>query len=356
MTILISILIISFLIFIHELGHFLAAKKSGMLVEEFGLGIPPRIFGKKIGETVYSINLIPFGGFVRIFGDIDSKADKQDKRSFIQKSPWKKLLVVFAGIIMNFLLGFLIYWGLFYAGNEMVLNESNRTKAENIAIGILQVAKNSPASKADLNPGDKVLAIKTQDQTFSNLSESGFVEIAKQNAGKEIILILDSGQEIEIVPRETPPSGEGALGVVIAEIGTVKYPFFEAFYQAIKYSFKASVYMFSMVFQILSNLVFKGETANLTGPIGIVSFTSNVIKAGLSQTFSFIALISLNLAVFNLLPLPALDGGRIVFVTWEIIAKKPVPAKYESWVHSLGMVLLLSLLVLVTIADIKRLF
>jgi regulator of sigma E protease len=366
LTIIFSVLIISFLIFIHELGHFLAAKKSGMLVEEFGIGIPPRVFGKRIGETIYSINLIPFGGFVRIYGDIDSKTDKQqelsklskvepDKKSFISQSPEKKLFVVLAGVIMNFLLGFFIYWGLFYSGNEVVLNEDNRQLAKNVSIGVLQVTKNSPAFNAGIKPGDKIVSLKIADQEYENLSQTQFIELTKQHGGEEIILKLASDKQIKITPRQSPPEGEGALGVIIAEVGVVKYSFFESLYQAVSYSFKASIFMFQAAFSILGRAVFQGEISSLSGPVGIINLTANTVKAGFPQTLSFMALISLNLAVFNLLPLPALDGGRIIFVFWELISKKPVPAKWENIVHSIGMILLLGLLVLVTVGDIKRL-
>lgn len=350
-----SFFIVSFLILVHELGHFLAAKKAGLKVEEFGLGLPPRIFGKKIGETIYSVNLIPFGGFVRIFGDLDSEEDLEEDRSFVKQPPSIKLFVAVAGILMNFLLGFFIFWALFSFGNEVVLDSSNRTRAVEKVIGILQVAKNSPAEQAGLKPGDKISKIKVNDQLFTSLNEEDFLEITKQNAGQEITLILSSGREIKVIPRKNPPTGEGALGIMIAEVGKVSYPFFEAFFQALKYSFKVSLHLFSLIFQLFSGLLFRGELHNLSGPVGLISFTAEVVKTGLSQTLSFIGLISLNLAVFNLLPLPALDGGRILFLLWELLSRKPVPAKYEAWIHSAGMLLLLGLLILVTFNDLKRL-
>ena len=354
-SIVISIVIISVLIFIHELGHFLAARKSGMACEEFGFGIPPRIWGKKIGQTVYTINLIPFGGFVRIKGESDGEGSR-DQDSFVIKPAWKRLIVVLAGVFMNFLFGFLIFWGLFASGTEIVIDESNQALAQNVSIGILDVAKDSPAANAGLKPGDKILGVLISNENFVGLNEAKFIELTKEHAGEVIVLNVQDKGDVSIVPRESPPQGQGPLGIAIARVGVVKYPVLKAFPEALSHSFSASVYMFKAAGQVLKNAFFKGELQNLSGPVGIVNMTAASLQSGLAQTLGFMALISLNLAVFNLLPLPALDGGRIVFVLWEMLTKKPVPQKYETWVHSVGMFLLLGLLILVTIGDIRRLF
>ncbi len=355
MDIIFAILIISILIFVHELGHFLAARRSGMAVEEFGLGIPPRLWGKKIGPTIYSINLIPFGGFVRIKGESDGEGAK-DKDSFAGKPAWKRLIVVLAGVLMNFLFGFLIFWSLFASGTEIVINESNQALAQNISIGVLDVAKDSPADNAGLKPGDKILGVLAGNEHFVGLNESQFIELTKERAGEVIILNIQNKGDVSVVPRENPPQGEGSLGIAIARVGVVKYPVLKAFPEALKHSFSASVYMFNAAGAVLKNAFVNGDLQNLSGPVGIVNMTASSLQSGLAQTLGFMALISLNLAVFNLLPLPALDGGRIVFVLWEMATKRPVPQKYETIVHSVGMILLLLLLLLVTIGDIKRLF
>ena len=355
MSIIFSIIIISVLIFVHELGHFWAARKSGMACEEFGFGIPPRIWGKKIGETIYSVNLIPFGGFVRIKGESDGEGAK-DKDSFANQPAWKRLIVVLAGVLMNFLFGFLIFWGLFVSGTEIVIDESNQALAQNVSIGVLDVAKNSPAENAGLKPGDKILGVLVSNEHFVGLNESRFIELTKQHAGEVIVLNIQNKGDVSVVPRESPPQGEGSLGIAIARVGVVKYPVLKAFPEALKHSFSVSVYMFNAAGAVLKNAFFKGDLQNLSGPVGIVNMTASSLQSGVAQTLGFMALISLNLAVFNLLPLPALDGGRIVFVLWEMLTKRPVPQKYESIVHSIGMFLLLGLLLLVTIGDIKRLF
>ncbi|KKS06600.1 MAG: hypothetical protein A2418_00910 [Candidatus Brennerbacteria bacterium RIFOXYC1_FULL_41_11] len=355
MDIIFSILIISFLIFIHELGHFLVARKSGMAVEEFGFGMPPKIFGKKYGDTVYSINLIPFGGFVRIKGE-SAAGNSYDADAFLGRPAWQRLFVVLAGVFMNFLLGFSIFWGLFTVGTDVALDQSNRALAKNLSIGVLEVAKDSPAFTAGLKPGDRIYKLSSDDQIFTDFNEGKFIELTKQFAGQEISLSLIDKEDVLVVPRIDPPQGEGSLGIAIAQIGTVKYPITTAFSRALDHSFSASVFMFEAAGNVLKNAFFKGDIQNLSGPIGIVNMTASSLDAGFSQTLGFMALISLNLAVFNLLPLPALDGGRIVFVLWEMISKKPVPQKYETWVHSIGMFLLLGLLLLVTIGDLKRLF
>ncbi len=355
LSIIFAIIIISILIFVHELGHFLAARKSGMAVEEFGFGIPPRLWGKKFGPTTYSINLIPFGGFVRIKGETDSSNSK-DTDSFMAQDPWKRLIVVLAGVMMNFLFGFLIFWGLFVSGTEIVIDESNQTLAQNVSIWVLDVAKDSPADNAGLKPGDKIIGVLIDSQHFVGMNEAQFIKLTQEHAGEAIILNIQNKGDVSIVPRENPPQGQGPLGIAIAQIGVVKYPVLRAFPEALKHSFSVSVYMFNAAGAVLKNAFFKGDLQNLSGPVGIINMTASTLQSGVAQTLGFMALISLNLAVFNLLPLPALDGGRIVFVLWEMISKKPVPQKYEAWVHSIGMFLLLALLLLVTIGDIRRLF
>ncbi len=355
MAIILSILIISILIFVHELGHFLAARKSGMAVEEFGLGIPPRLWSKKIGATIYSVNLIPFGGFVRIKGESDGEGAK-DKDSFASKPAWKRLIVVLAGVLMNFLFGFLIFWGLFASGTEIIIDESSQALAKNISIGVLDVAKDSPADNVGLKPGDKILGVLIGSEHFVAMNESQFIELTKEHAGEVITLNVQNKGDVSVVPRENPPQGQGSLGIAIARVGVVKYPVLKAFPEALNHSFSASVFMFKAAGAVLKNAFFKGDLQNISGPVGIVNMTAASLQSGWAQTLGFMALISLNLAVFNLLPLPALDGGRIVFVLWEMLTKKPVPQKYEAWVHSIGMVLLLGLLLMVTIGDIRRLF
>lgn len=354
MIIILSIIVISFLILIHELGHFLAARKSGMVVEEFGIGIPPKIWGKEFRGTVYSINWIPFGGFVRIKGDLDS-SKKDDPDSFMNQPPIKKLFVVVAGILMNFLFGYLIFWGLLSIGSEIALNDANRHLAQSLKIGILEIAKNSPAEAVGLKPGDKVLGYRITGAESQSLSQQGFIDFSKAHAGQEIILSVEKKGDLIIVPRANPPQGEGPLGVAIAEVGFVRYPFLQGAWEALKHSFNVSMFMFQAIGDVFARIFSKGDVSQVAGPIGIVKMTASTLESGFSQTLNFMALISLNLAVFNLFPLPALDGGRLIFVLWELLTKRKVPEKYEGWIHSVGMIALLLLLAVVTFFDIKKL-
>lgn len=368
LSVFVALIVLSFLVLIHELGHFLVAKRQGLLVEEFGIGLPPRVFGKKIGETIYSVNALPLGGFVRIYGEEGKNGTdeeqaayvsrKLEKRAFYTQKPARRLHVLIAGIAMNFLLGFVVVWFLFAKGTVMLVSEGQEARATDISVAVLGVTANSPAAQAGFKTGDTILRMQAQQYDLYPKRVEDVQSFTKQFAGSLVVFdIKREGVQIELqaTPRVEPPQGQGPLGIELGVLGTVKYPFLQAAWQALVSSFTMSVQIFKLVGTSLRDIVFKGNIGAVSGPVGIVKYTSNALQMGVDSFLSFVALISLNLAVFNLLPLPALDGGRIAFVLWEWVTRKPVPHKYESWVHTIGMALLIGLLVLVTIGDIRKL-
>lgn len=357
MSILLILLLLSVIIIIHELGHFIAAKKSGVLVEEFGVGLPPRIFGLKIGETIYSLNLLPFGGFVKLFGEEGAELEKKTlpkkliNRTFTNKKPWQKALIISAGVMANFLLGWLIISYLFTQGVPI--------KSDKIIIE--KVVKNSPAEKANLKPGDIIEAIKTKDGYFKLSSTEEFINLTKKNAGNKITLAVirdkDKKISLEIIPRKSPPKDQGPLGVVITSFIEKKYPWYQAPFFGLKESLKTTgLIVKELVKTLLAFFTFQKPQVDVAGPVGIVKITHEAIKFGHNAVLQIIGLLSLNLAVVNILPFPALDGGRLSLVLYEAVTRKKTNPRIERYLNLIGFAILLSLIILVTINDIKKLF
>ena len=339
MTYVILILGISFLILIHEFGHFLAARFFGRWVEEFGIGFPPRLFKKKIGETIWSINALPFGGFVLIHGEQPEEGvDSKPERSFSRLPIWKRACIIGAGVLMNFLVGWVLISGIFMIGTPG-------------GVMISGVSENSPAAVAGFQSGDKVLGFETSD---------AFTSYVSSMKGKEIeirVLRGDGETTLRVTPRVNPPVGEGALGVTVSSLGTPKLPFFQSIIQG----FVASAKMVGMIFASLAGLVaaiFTSAPAleGFVGPIGIFGVANETAKFGLVYLFQLIALISLNLVALNVLPFPALDGGRLFFLLIEKIKGSPISPKCEGMVNAIGFGILILLMVVITARDIINLF
>jgi len=344
---LVSLFILSLLVFVHEFGHFLAAKKAGIKVEEFGFGYPPRLLGKKIGETIYSLNWVPFGGFTRIYGmESDSAKATKDKEAFWNKPKRIRAAVLSAGILMNFLLGVLAF--------SIIYSFLGIPKKQGF-VEVVAVTEGSPAEKAGIKEGDII-------RKFQNNKE--FVKIISENLGKEIELELErQGPTLSVivVPRKEPPENEGPLGVVIADSKMVQPAFWQRPFLSLWFGIREAVGWAGAIFfgvgKMLYDLGFKGIVPkDITGPVGIVQIATGVARAGILALLQFLGALSVNLAVLNLLPIPALDGGRLLFLGVEAATgKKPKP-KFERWVHTVGMIILLLLMLAITIQDISRLF
>lgn len=358
MTTILVILALSFLIFIHELGHFSVAKAFGLRVLEFGIGFPPRLFKKKKGGTTYSINLLPFGGFVHILGEDGEEKESEEERieekknpgaSFVSQPAWKKSAILAAGVFMNFLFGFIVFSATSMSGVP-----------EHLLISGVQ--KNSPAETANIKTGDIVLEAKSGISSLSDpIKGSDFTEWAKSSGGKEVILVIRRNKktlEIPLVPRVSPPAGEGSLGVYIAEVGAKPLGFFQALGEGGVKTWQVSSLVVSGFIEMAGRFLTSpgSATENIAGPVGIVVVAKETSALGIVYFLDLLALISVNLAVLNLLPFPALDGGRIVMALVERVKGSPVSKKLQIAVNLGGLFLLLVLMVLVTIGDVRRIF
>jgi len=368
LAIFIFIFILGFLVFIHELGHFIAAKKSGIKVEEFGIGFPPRIWGKKKGETTYSINIIPIGGFVKLYGE--DGVDKEcltDPRSFTAKPLWIKSLVISAGVVMNFLLASLIFYFLLgmsgFTSQQFLIFDYHFPfgSQENYPM-VSAVAEGSPAAEKGIESG--FIVISANGERFEKASN--FAAFIKERKGEEILLELrgiknQETREVKIMPRVDPPEKEGPLGIGLEEIAEVRY---EGFFGKATAGFLHALNLGHYSIVSLGHLIkisFKQETIKplsrfVGGPVMILAATNITLKGGggIIAILNLMALISLALAIVNILPFPALDGGRLVFMGFEGLTKKRIPLKVERNINLIGFVLLILLLVLVSYKDIVQ--
>lgn len=358
MTILIFLIVLSVLVLAHEWGHFITAKRAGAKVEEFGFGFPPKVFSFTKNGTLFSINLIPFGGFVKIFGE--NGEERNQIGSFGSLKIYKRAKILVAGVAMNIVLAFVLLSLGNLIGRPAVIDESNVALAKNIKIQIMAVAKDSPAEKAGLKKNDVLLSanISGDAKNFKDIPE--FKNFIGDIAGQEITLNIKRINEplaIKVVPRLNPPPEEGALGVALAQVGLVKSPWYLFWWHGLKDTGVLIWVIASSLFLFFKTLIVQGHVAgDIAGPIGIASLTGQAYTMGWAYLINLVAILSVNLAILNILPFPALDGGRLVFLAIEKIKGSPVSHKIENAVNIAGFVLLLGLMFLVTWKDIAKFF
>ena len=357
---------LAILILVHEFGHFIVAKKTGIRVDEFGLGFPPKLFGIKKGETEYTFNLIPFGGFVRIFGenpDEESLRGPDSARSFVNKPKWIQAAVIVAGVGFNFLLAWVLTSVGFMAGLPMPTDAAPvGASVMNEQLIITAVENNSPAEEVKLQAGDIILSLESGEE--GEIVDTPSSEIVQNfivgHDEEEFMLTYKRGEEIKTValtPRRGIIGDTPAIGIAMSSVGIVSLPPHRAVWEG----GKTTVMLIGAVVVAFAGLVadaFKGtaDFANLAGPVGIVSLVGDATNLGFVYLLGFVAFISINLGVLNLLPIPALDGGRLLFLFIETIKGSPMNPKIINTVHAIGFVLLILLMVVVTYNDIARLF
>jgi regulator of sigma E protease len=343
-TIVPFLIILLVLILVHEFGHFFSARLFKIKVEEFGIFLPPRIWGKKFGNTVYSINALPLGGFVRLSGEEDPEAPG----SLASKSIPVRLVTLGAGSLMNLLLPFILLTIAFmiphYAGVE-------DTAGQKVDVLIQAVTKDSPAAKAGIKPGDIIVSINGE----ALLTADDYSRHVQSNLGRPMTVVVrhadSSTVEVTLTPRAQWPEGDGPTGVSISNAVKQSYPIWKAFVEAVKQYWRILALFAGGIVAVFQGTV----PFEVAGPVGIAQVTGEVAKLGMMPLLNFAAIISINLGLVNILPLPALDGGRIVFVLLEWVRRgKRVSPQTERLVHSIGFALLLLLLLLATWNDIGR--
>lgn len=390
-ALLIFLLILTLVVLIHEAGHFFTAKRFGIKVEEFGFGLPPRLFGIKWGETLYSINWLPIGGFVKLYGEDEAGSgkiarvphesptlkEKDIHRAFFVKPVWERAAVVVAGVVMNAILAIVIFYTYFLISGfkaELPLLGDYKffgVHQQNVATIIVgEVAKNSPAEKAGLQPQTQITKINGKKIT----TVKQFTQAIAVNKGKEITLTWEDlrtrkESTAQMTPRISPPKNQGALGIAFSSlIQTAKLSYetpVEKIFSGVVHPVNLLFYNFDVLGKIIGFSVEKKDASQIgnavAGPIGIYSVVGDIIqipniKDRVLQLLNLAGFLSISLAFFNVLPIPALDGGRLFFILIEGLTGKKVNQKIEGYAHMIGMVVLLALIAVIAFNDIVKKF
>ena len=374
MTVIIFLIVLAVLIFVHELGHFIFARMNGIRVDSFKIGFGPRLIHWTKGETEYGLNLIPFGGFVKIFGenpDEENTFGPDKDRSFVHKNRWRQAAVLVAGVLFNFIFAWILYVIVFACGMTAAPGDFQQyvSRFHDPRTIITYVSDNSPAKKAGLNPGDTITKISVPS-THAELSLNGTSSTTKLSAtvipdtvnaslGTPVIVSFMHGGQAStttITPSGTLVPGRFVVGIQLADAVTLRLPILTAIYEATHYTWitmeQTAVGLFIFITSIFQGTA---QWSQVSGPVGIAADVGNVLSLGFMSLLMFTALISVNLGIINLIPFPALDGGRILFVAIEGIFRRRISAKFTNIVNTVGYILLMILMVEVTYKDIAKL-
>ncbi|OIP78416.1 MAG: hypothetical protein AUK16_00340 [Parcubacteria group bacterium CG2_30_44_11] len=367
MSILIFFLVLFALVLVHEWGHFIAAKKTGMRVDEFGIGFPPRLFSFKKNETEYSFNALPIGGFVRIYGEnaadaaMDAGSGSNISCSFTAKSKWAQALVLVAGVTMNVLFAWFLFVVAFSVGVPTAVDENEASP--NAELVVQSVLADGPAAEAGLVTGSVITGVEIDGNVVDALKPSAFRSTTEERGSNPIQITYRTPEGVVATKDVTPVTGlaldepdRAVVGVSLSLVETTR----ESIPVAMLSAFNQTWYMLKAITVGITTLIvgsFAGtaDFSSVTGPIGIVGLVGDAAAFGFTSLLLFTAMISLNLAVINLLPFPALDGGRLVFVAIEAVTKRSIAPVWVARLNTLGFVLLMALMIAVTYRDIIRL-
>lgn len=361
-TILIVFFSIIGLLALHEFGHFVVAKRLGVKVEEFGLGYPPRIFGRKMGETVYSLNLLPFGAFVKILGE-EGEENVESQRSFSNRPFWQRVSIIVGGVVSFWLAAVILLTAVFIMGVPEVISDDEQANLINPKVQILSVASQSPAEEAGIEMGDTIIKVKSQKSEVKSVDRVIEVQdFTEENRGEEVILTIQRGNkafDVFLVPRVSPPKNEGAMGVALVRTAEKSYSIWQAPLMGVERTANLTGQVVIGWVQILKSLI-GGEGlpqgVKFVGPIGIGTLLTQAVQVGINYFLQFIAIIAVYLAVLNILPIPALDGGKLLFLFVEKIKGRPINQRIEQKITGAFFIMLLMVMVWVTIKDIVNLF
>jgi regulator of sigma E protease len=359
MEIFIFIVVIVALIVVHEFGHFVVAKLSGMRVDEFGIGYPPRALTiAKIGETSYTLNWLPFGGFVKIYGE---DGGESGARAFSSRPRILQALVLVAGIAMNLLFAYILITAALVSGTPRALSPEEIPRATNTELAVADVLPGSPAAHAGIIPGDSILSATDPEGTWQAADPQSFTTFINASNGAPVLLTLktnDQPHTVTAVPAQsvvTSDTSRYAIGVEVATIGVVPLSFGAAITQGASLTWGAITLTAQGLLQFFYSIfTLKADLSQVSGPIGIVGVVGAASAQGFGDLLSIMAIISINLALINLIPIPALDGGRLLFVLIESVIRRPIKASVAQAVNSIGFVCLILLMVVVSAHDIFK--
>jgi regulator of sigma E protease len=341
LTIVAGLITLSVLIIVHELGHFIAAKATGNLVEEFGIGFPPRIYGKKFGETIYSINWIPFGGFNKLSGEVDPTAP----RALAARSHAVRLLVMSGGIIMNLLLPFVLLSVAYMVPHDILVAK----------IVVQEVAPGSPADLAGVQPGDNIIAVNGHE--VNNTNELSRYILMKMDTRVTLTIVHTDGTIVDtkVLARWKPPEGQSSTGSVSRNVDAAIVRESLPFWRAVPAGSRACIETLLLYKNAIVGMIIGVVPFVPAGPVGIVQAAGEMARYGISPLLEMTAFLSIAIGITQIIPFPALDGSRIAFIAVEWARRgKRVSPKVEGIIHSIGFVILLGLMVLFTYQDLAR--
>ena len=366
LAIIVFIAILSILVMLHELGHFLMAKRAGIGVEEFGFGLPPRLWGKKIGETIYSINWLPFGGFVRLVGEDPTDPKKNAKNSYYVQPLSDRILVVVAGVFMNFVLAVVIfYFVLVFLGFKvslpLLVDHNFKFVNQSRQVLVADVGPDSAAAKGGISAGDSI--ISAGGQKVASIEDLQKIIRGSENRQVELVIenpVNNKIRNVSVTPVYNQEISAPAIGVGLGELVVLTYDTpMQKVFSGFSHSYNTVVYSGRIFGELISYAVREKDITpvkeGVSGPVGIAEITGQAVSLGPLSVLQLMGLLSLNLAVINVLPIPALDGGRFFFLIIEAITRRRIYPHVEKWAHQIGFAILLALILLVTFNDIAKL-
>lgn len=335
-TVLLTILVFGAIIAIHEAGHFIAAKSCGVKVNQFALGMGPKLFSFQKGETLYALRLLPIGGFVSMEGEDE---DSSDHRAFCNQALWKRMIIVCAGAFMNLILGLLVLYGVYGCQERIATNR------------VAEFRENSVSDSYGLQAGDDIL--KINGKTIYTENDIVSILFSSNSATAEFTVKRD-GEKLSFPVTFTTQPGEEKDSLYLDFLVQSEE---NSIWNTLSYATRKAVSLGRLVWMSLVDLI-SGNVGfdQLSGPVGVGQVIGQTLSVDLQSFFILVAFLTINVGIFNLIPFPALDGGRLLFMIIELIFRKPVPAKYESYVHAVGMILLFGLMIAVTFKDVVRVF
>jgi len=363
MTIIIFIIVLAVIVLVHEIGHFLLAKIFGVKVEEFGVGLPPRAWGRKIGETLYSVNWIPLGGFVRMLGEDPSEEtklnDAEKSRSFSGKPKWNQALILIAGIFFNIVFAWLVISLGFSIGMPAPAHESVFGATQNVQTVITDVLPKSPADIAGLVAGDTVISVIVDGKAVANPTAENISQAISQSKTGDVTISYKQGDATKtatITPSEGLVKGERLIGIAMNSLGTLKLSLPLALLEGAHTTYLLTISTAKGLGAFLwQTILFKSNWSEVSGPIGIAGVVGQATQLGFVYLLSLVSLISVNLALINLVPFPALDGGRLLFVCLEAVSRRKIPPKVASWLNTAGFFILIALMLFISVHDVFNL-
>lgn len=352
-TLLVFLLILSVLVYVHELGHYLAARRNGVRVHEFAFGFRPRLWAKKIGDTEYAVNAVPLGGYVRLHGE---QATETGADSFRTKTIFQRFQILFAGALMNLVLAWVVLTGLFMTGFDPLMPgiAANPFITSTQQVSIVRVVPNSPAATAGLQENDTIKSVDGRPVA----TDQEFVALVSAKKGQDVaLLFIRAGQEqsVTLAARANPPAGEGALGVAIRSSGEVQSSVVAAPAAALYETGRIIGLSAKGVVDFGKNLVIRGRVSeDVTGLIGVGALTGVTRRLGVEYVLQLVAVVSIGLGVINLFPILPLDGGHIAALGYEKVAGRPLTERQLGGFAAVGLAIVFALFIIVTYKDIVR--